>query len=253
MFKKYKKRIKDALNDFKSIKTVYKQIPNILTSTRLFSPFILMPFFISGNLMSIIVAIALIASTDFFDGLLARKFNVTSELGKDLDAVSDKVFALTLIAPLVLQNPLYLTNVILELFIGISNLQAEFNNKKPKTIFIGKVKTASLSLNIILGYLNLIFSINPIILSIVFSSTIVLQLISTYKYIKINNKKDETIIEDNTLFSITNDETNDKEKTNVLEIENDIEKEIEEIIVYKNDNEIESKVKVKKLEKKLGK
>ncbi len=253
MFKEYKTEIKNALKDFKNIKTVYKQIPNMLTLTRILAPFIIIPITLTSNLMVTIIISSIIASTDFFDGLVARKFNITSNLGKDLDALSDKVFASTLIIPLILQNPLYITNILLEILIGTSNLRAKIKNKKPKTIFVGKVKTALLSVNILIGYLNMIFSINPILLSIIFSSTVVLQIISAYKYIKINNNKNDNsnTIKEHDKFEIEDKDNN--EKVNVLEKQNNYKKEIEKTITYKNDKTMESKVKIKKLEKKLRK
>lgn len=66
-------------------------IANILSIIRLLSA---IPVFIlilrsSNNLAIIVSAIAFF--TDFFDGYFARKFNSTSETGKILDPIADKV------------------------------------------------------------------------------------------------------------------------------------------------------------------
>ena len=77
-----------------------KHIPNILTSIRIISiPFIVTFFTLDRIDLTIIIAI-FAAITDYFDGLIARKFNVKSELGAKLDAVSDKFFAIGLLIAL---------------------------------------------------------------------------------------------------------------------------------------------------------
>ena len=133
----YRKKLKDAVNDLKHLKTFYKQIPNILTSTRILSPFIIIPLAMTGNIVGTVIAASLIASTDFFDGLIARKLNITSELGRELDAVSDKFFASALIIPLILQSPIFLANIFFEGMIATTNLKAKIKGLEPKTIFIG--------------------------------------------------------------------------------------------------------------------
>lgn len=47
--------------------------------------------------MSFLIAYAIIGSTDFFDGKLARKLNQVTDIGKTLDSVCDLVFYLSTI------------------------------------------------------------------------------------------------------------------------------------------------------------
>jgi cardiolipin synthase len=72
-----------------------KSIPNILTITRI----LLLPFFVSAflyNRYQIALLIFLLAAfTDLFDGLIARKRDQVTELGKILDPVADKFFMIT--------------------------------------------------------------------------------------------------------------------------------------------------------------
>lgn len=75
-----------------------KNIPNILTLIRV----ILIPFFILAfylpieNAAYIATWIFFIAGvTDYFDGYLARRWNVSSKLGAFLDPVADKVMVVT--------------------------------------------------------------------------------------------------------------------------------------------------------------
>ena len=75
-----------------------KNIPNILSAIRI----ILVPFFVffymaefipHGKLIALVLFI--IASlTDLFDGKIARKYNIVSDLGKLLDPIADKVLVL---------------------------------------------------------------------------------------------------------------------------------------------------------------
>ena len=72
-------------------------VPNILTSLRIFIS-IAAPFFlIDGGLwVRIIVGIAIFLAiiTDFLDGWYARKYNEVTNLGKILDPIADKVLVL---------------------------------------------------------------------------------------------------------------------------------------------------------------
>ena len=66
-------------------KSFQKQIPNFLTSFRCLSSVIVPILIIYGDEIGAIFApiVFIIAGiTDFFDGYLARRFNVTSNFGK---------------------------------------------------------------------------------------------------------------------------------------------------------------------------
>ena len=70
---------------------IIKQIPNILTISRIVGSILLAfiaPVLGIGLTTACVAALAL---TDLFDGFLARKLKATSELGGKLDAISDKV------------------------------------------------------------------------------------------------------------------------------------------------------------------
>jgi cardiolipin synthase len=70
--------------------------------------FILIVFFESYWLALIFFLIA--ATTDYYDGLLARKYNVESKLGAILDPIADKVLVVFMIITVVVltQNLLFL-------------------------------------------------------------------------------------------------------------------------------------------------
>lgn len=200
--KEINNNIKMSFNELKHAKTFYKQIPNLLTCSRALAPFVTIPLVLTGNIIPALICMGIFASTDFFDGLIARKFKITSELGRELDGVCDKIFALGLSVPLVFLNPAYLLNILLEGIIGATNLKSRLKGNKPKTIFVGKIKTFFLSFNIILGYFMMINGFNPLLFASIFLPTVGIQYITCSKYILINNN----IKEENIGKTITNQE-----------------------------------------------
>lgn len=86
--------------------------PNLLSLTRIFlSPLFL--YFLKGDHRVIAGIIFLLgAITDFLDGFVARKFNITSKIGEILDPLSDKIFMNTVLWGIVL----YLDNLPYSIF-----------------------------------------------------------------------------------------------------------------------------------------
>ncbi|GAA0871214.1 CDP-alcohol phosphatidyltransferase family protein [Gangjinia marincola] len=68
-----------------------KQIPNIITLLNLLCGCIGVLFAVEGNLIMAAVFVGGGIFFDFFDGLAARKLNVQSELGLQLDSLADMV------------------------------------------------------------------------------------------------------------------------------------------------------------------
>ncbi len=188
-----KKMIKDFFGDFKlqvrDIKNgnIKRQIPNMLTFSRALSPFIIIPAMLLGEIKIAIGALIFFAITDFLDGKIARKYNYVSDFGVKLDAVCDKIFAMSLVIPAVFECYILLFNLILEIAISYTNLLSEAKGNHPRSTIIGKIKTTLLSITLILIYIpktdiKIIF-----IASIV---TIICQVITLIKYISIDMDKD---------------------------------------------------------------
>lgn len=68
-----------------------KHIPNFVTFLNLFCGSIAVLFAVNGNMKLTALFVFLGIFFDFFDGLLARKLNVQSELGVQLDSLADMV------------------------------------------------------------------------------------------------------------------------------------------------------------------
>jgi len=217
-----------------------KQIPNLLTLSRLFSPITIIPLVLSGNLLLAGIAVGIFGITDLLDGFLARKLNAKSEFGTLLDAFTDKVFVLSLIVPLAVLNPVFWISVLFEITIGLVNVNSKINGNNPKTIFIGKVKTACLFLLMSLGYLSNFFSLNSFINALTIGTGI-LQLTCIDKYIKINREKNNEKRKEIKKIEFENNKksnTNDKRKYEELR---------EYLFLLQKDNELNNQNEIKKV------
>lgn len=134
-----------------------KRIPNILTISRIFLSilllfittnwFLFMPSYVDiswrNYFACLIFCIASI--TDFFDGFIARKFNVTSAFGEVFDPLADKMLILSAFISLLVLNRAneWAIFIILsrEFFItGLRVVAASFNTNIAAS-HLGKYKT----------------------------------------------------------------------------------------------------------------
>ena len=72
-----------------TLKKLKSQTANLITLTNLALGGFAILFGIHGNLRLSLLLIFIAALADRFDGMVARKFNIESELGKQLDSMSD--------------------------------------------------------------------------------------------------------------------------------------------------------------------
>ena len=176
-----------------------KNLPNVLTISRivLLAPLLIMIYLPNDqlNLISVILFI-LIALTDFFDGFFARRQNITSEFGKMLDPIADKLLVVGVLIVLMIKGTIEdlsilpaLLIIFREIFIsGLREFAANRNTQASVDVSqVGKLKTAiqMLSLLLILSSLvlkNLIILLNIGIIFLWIS--MLLALISGYKYYK---------------------------------------------------------------------
>lgn len=87
-----------------------KHIPNFITLLNLFCGSIAIIFAVNGNMLATALFVFIGIFFDFFDGLLARKLNVQSELGLQLDSLADMVTS-GLVPGLVMFYLLELSNI----------------------------------------------------------------------------------------------------------------------------------------------
>lgn len=192
----YKKLIKEAFTDLKTKGRRHKQIPNLLTSTRLIAaPFFIIPAAMKENIFLLAVFVTIFSLTDFIDGYIARKYNLVSELGKDLDAICDKVFALSLLIAASIFNPILLCNLIAEVIIAVINVREKMHNKKPRSLLVGKIKTWALYPLLGLSFINEITDITDVF-DIFLAAATSMQMLTIASYIvKYEGKQEEALLD----------------------------------------------------------
>ena len=122
------------------------KLPNILTLSRIFILPIFLFFFLNPqieyNLHIAVILFIISALTDLFDGKIARKYNLESDLGRILDPLADK---LTLVAVFIalyykgLINVIFLLIVLLREVIILSGAIYIFFNKESEFIKAGLI------------------------------------------------------------------------------------------------------------------
>ena len=128
-----------------------KNLPNLLTAFRIaIVPAVILFMFIPANWARWIALILFItaAITDFFDGHLARKHNVQSDLGALLDPIADKFLVLAALLMLIGNGTLSGLNVLAAIIIlgreilvsGLREFLAGSSVKLPVTL-LAKWKT----------------------------------------------------------------------------------------------------------------
>ncbi len=183
-----KSGLKEMNNDIRN-KKIQLQIANLLTLSRFFSPFILLPLYFLNLKLAFFLMILLFTLTDTFDGYFARKYNSVSLFGKYLDAVVDKIFVITLLIP-VFDTYIFIF-ILLEIFISIVNLYAYQKEFNPESNKFGKIKTVFMFSFLVLVYLDKFIEIPFFFMILFFLTTLSLELVTLISYSKIiiNKKK----------------------------------------------------------------
>ena len=129
-----------------------KHIPNFLTILRVLLIPVMILFFYMPYEWSRFVAcwvFVLAGITDFLDGYIARKYNVSSKLGAFLDPVADKLTVTTALVILLQDHPTILMMIATAVIVGreitISALRewmAELGSRSAVNVaMVGKIKT----------------------------------------------------------------------------------------------------------------
>lgn len=151
-------------------------------------------YILNGNIVIdlkyIIVGILFIIAslTDFFDGYIARKYNVVTDFGKMVDAISDKLLTNSVLIILACDGKIstIVTVIIVMRDIIVDSIKMVVGNKGAAVaaIKIAKVKTATLMTGIVLTlFYNLPFELIPLRVSdFLLALAAVLSIISGIKY-----------------------------------------------------------------------
>ena len=164
-------------------------IPNILSFIRII---IIIPFvwyFLNDEYLLAAAMLMLSAMSDMFDGIIARKLNQITKLGKILDPVADKLTLTAVVVCIGIKFPETILLVVILILKDVSMLIAgSFLLKKgidpPAAKWYGKLSTIFFYISvIIIVALKAIWGItNPIISILLLSVTSFFMLFALFKY-----------------------------------------------------------------------
>ncbi|MCD6579651.1 CDP-diacylglycerol--glycerol-3-phosphate 3-phosphatidyltransferase [bacterium] len=122
-----------------------KNVPNILTVLRIVLAIVFVILFILHFYTCALIVFIVSSLTDFFDGQIARKYNVVSDFGKFADPLADKILVFSALLLLVEIEfiPAWIVIFILFREFTINGLRMVFaaKGKVVPAMFSGKLKT----------------------------------------------------------------------------------------------------------------
>ena len=142
-------------NDQKDNDKLKKKIMvNMITALRGIGGILLVPIFsIYGSIPAAVWFISFMA-TDWIDGYLARKYEVSSFFGALLDGMFDKLFGIISFLLLASISPSYMIPLLFEAGIFGYGLYSASKGNNVKSTIIGKAKMWFLAVSVLLGLLN---------------------------------------------------------------------------------------------------
>ena len=142
-------------NDQKDNDKLKKKIMvNMITALRGIGGILLVPIFsIYGSIPAAVQFISFMA-TDWIDGYLARKYEVSSFFGALLDGMFDKLFGIISFLLLASISPSYMIPLLFEAGILGYGLYSASKGNNVKSTIIGKAKMWFLAVSVLLGLLN---------------------------------------------------------------------------------------------------
>ena len=138
-------------------KAMLRLIPDFISVSRILLAFLFIPFFLKSEFDRALGIFFVASISDFFDGYIARKYEITSNLGAMLDPIADKIlmfilyllFAYTQIIPwylalvVILRDLLIVSVVVTCLFqkidLKVSPLMSSKINTTVQLLFVGLV------------------------------------------------------------------------------------------------------------------
>ena len=146
---------------------------NFLSAFRIASAFAIIPLLMFGMYWTTFVVYVLAALSDWFDGYLARKYDVCSKLGGVMDHIGDKLLVVNTLIMLTVMIPVWFVVIPIILMVArelyISGLREFLGTQKiempvPKARFsMGKIKTTLQMISI--GAFLLFFAIGTMVMT----------------------------------------------------------------------------------------
>lgn len=131
-----------------------KIMVNMITALRGIGGILLVPIFsIYGSIPATVWFISFMA-TDWIDGYLARKYEVSSFFGALLDGMFDKLFGIISFLLLASISPSYMIPLLFEAGILGYGLYSASKGNNVKSTITGKAKMWFLAVSVLLGLLN---------------------------------------------------------------------------------------------------
>ncbi len=170
-------------------------IPNIISFIRL----LLIPLFvyiyfsetILNNYFWCIFIVLLSGFSDVLDGIIARKCNMVSDLGKILDPIADKLTQVVIVLSLVIKYPIlwpmFIVLFLKELFTLFASIYVLANGTKPISArWWGKLSTLVIFVTMFYTILiDIVSTLSLIPLYILIVASIVCMIISVTGYFKL--------------------------------------------------------------------
>lgn len=131
-----------------------KIIVNAITGIRIVGTFLLPILYSVLSIPAFLVSIGLILTTDFIDGKLARKWEVSTLGGSYLDMSADKLFGFALLSILSFMYPVMVIPLLCEVGITTANLIKMKKGGVLKSSELGRGKTVALGFSMFTLFLT---------------------------------------------------------------------------------------------------
>ena len=169
---------------------IKRNIPNIITLSRVVALVIGFILFINGKFTESICLYIYGSVSDAFDGYLARKWNVFTKLGSYLDAISDKFYTLSIVIISIIYGNYSLVIVALfELMIAIATYRTLRKIGSSHTERVGKFKMTFEFILLILSLIMIKIKYLMYLYIVLFVFTIYFQIQCINAYINQGNNK----------------------------------------------------------------
>jgi cardiolipin synthase (CMP-forming) len=147
--------------EIKKNQEIIFNVPNFLTALRIILAPVFMILLLNNKYVAAFVVVLIASITDFFDGQIARRFNMQTKLGRILDPIADKVLVFCAIVALLIKFNF-------PLWIGLIILARDFIILLGGMIFFLRKKQEFLVPNIF-GKVSTMFQLTSIVIFIVAS------------------------------------------------------------------------------------